>query len=286
MMAQNESVVSEDFRDQRRVENYAYYREGDKDPSSGKVITKLIMSNPDYIVYLDPENRIEWSVTEEYEDNNKGYSELFSEVISKVIELEGISKSVSMPDSQIIEYRTLLGASIVTMLEKDTAAIIREVVKKADTYLKERMAEMARKWYLISSFIYTGIYILAILIALNAGNYNDLWSHIFHGTAMGALGALISIITRSEKIYVNISAGKYLHFLETAARIVVGILGGVLAALAVKADILLGIFKSSKEPLALLLIVCFVAGASERFVPSIIKHVEGMIEKGKKESEP
>jgi len=283
MTVQEKNVVGEEFRDQRRVENYAYFREGDIDPSSGKKIAKLIMSNPDYIVYLDPDLRIEWAVTEGYEDGNKKYSELFSEVVSKVIELEGLSESVSLPKSQMMEYRTLLGAAIVVMLERDKPEIIREVVKKAEAYLKDRMAEKARKWYLISSFAYTGIYLLVMLIVLHAGTYDDLWSHILPGTTMGALGALVFIVSRSQQLFVNISAGQTLHFLESAARIIVGILGGLLAALAVKADILLGIFESSKEPLALLLILCFVAGASERLVPSLIKHVEGMMEKEKKE---
>lgn len=77
----------------------------------------------------------------------------------------------------------------------------------------------------------------------------------------------------------NISAGKQVHCLEAVARVIVGMLGALLVALAVKADMLLGMINSSKEPFALLLTVCFVAGASERIVPSLIKQVEGMIEK-------
>lgn len=118
-----------DDRKKRDVKDYALFREGDKDPSTGKLISKLIMSDPYYIVYLDEKLRIEWAVTDDYEDYKAGYSELFGEVVTKVIELEGLSETFRLPEHQLREYRTLLGAAIVTMLEKEKPPLIRSPQK-------------------------------------------------------------------------------------------------------------------------------------------------------------
>lgn len=146
------------------------------------------------------------------------------------------------------------------------------------------MTETARTWYLLSS---SCVVLLALLSVLLLGLFRSEVNRLFGptafdvmlGTEMGAIGALISIITRSNKLLVNVSAGKIVHYLEGAARIIVGMLGALLVALAVKADIFFGVINSSKDPLAILLTICTVAGASERIVPSLIKQVEGMVKK-------
>jgi hypothetical protein len=55
--------------------------------------------------------------------------------------------------------------------------------------------------------------------------------------------------------------------------------GGVLLALAVKSNLVLGTVNASDKSLVLLLAIAVVAGASERVVPDLIKKVEGTIAK-------
>jgi hypothetical protein len=56
-----------------------------------------------------------------------------------------------------------------------------------------------------------------------------------------------------------------------------GVIAALLIALAVKADIVLGVTKTSEHSLAFLLVACFVAGCSERFVPSFISRIENLV---------
>jgi len=262
------------------VKTYWGFCEGTYEPSSGKTIKKLIMNSRDYIVFLDEKLCLQWEVTNQY----SGDYELFKVVMPRVAELEGLSNTFNLPEHQLIEFKTLLGTAIVMMLEEEDEPIARKLLNKANTYLKARMTERARMWCLLSSSCVVLLALISILLLWIfktdiTNRFGTTAFDVVLGTQMGAIGALISIITRSNKMLVNVSAGKTIHYLEGTARIIVGMLGALLVALAIKANIFFGMINSSENTLAVLLTVCTVAGASERIVPSIIKQVEGIVEK-------
>ncbi len=58
-----------------------------------------------------------------------------------------------------------------------------------------------------------------------------------------------------------------------------GIAGALLTAMAVKANLVLGVTSLSEHHLAFLLFICASAGYSERLVPSLIKQAEASIGK-------
>jgi hypothetical protein len=60
-----------------------------------------------------------------------------------------------------------------------------------------------------------------------------------------------------------------LHHLEGAFRIMVGTLGALLVALAIRAGLIVQV-----KQLSAIMVMCMVAGASERLVPSFIEQVE------------
>jgi uncharacterized protein (TIGR02391 family) len=136
-MRKPESEKRPDFK-KRKVKDYGPYRDGDIEPSTGKRINKLIMNDTDYIVFLDDGLHVDWAVTDNYQKN--GYSPMFSEVTMKVYEMEGQSDNCPMSRSQLRDFRTLLGAAILTMLEKEESNLIRKALEDADTYLKDRIA--------------------------------------------------------------------------------------------------------------------------------------------------
>lgn len=264
--------------------DYSLLREHDKEPDTGKIIGKIIMNDHDYIVFLEENGDLEWSVWPERAA--KIDSDIFGEVVSKVTELEGLSETFDMSEQQKMESKILLGAALVLMFEKAKAQPIREVLKKAETYVTDRMTEAARKWYLSTSSLVTLVAIIGMfLIALLHSRVTDFIGptgyDVLLGTGMGAIGALISVITRSNKLFVSLSAGRTIHRLEAGARVIVGMLGALLIALAVKSEIFFSVLNTASNPLAVLLTVCTVAGASERIVPSLIKKVENITEEEK-----
>ena len=97
------------------------------------------------------------------------------------------------------------------------------------------------------------------------------------GGMMGALGAFMSLLTRlssPDGIKVDAGAGRLIHVVDCVSRLLAGAAGALLVAFAVQADVFLSFTKASQHSLAILLVLCVAAGASERLVPSLIKRVE------------
>jgi hypothetical protein len=93
-------------------------------------------------------------------------------------------------------------------------------------------------------------------------------------TVAGALGALLSVITRSGNLKLDSSAGKWLHYYEGGFRIWAGVLSGFLAALAVRYEIILAPLARGEKMLGIMLIAGFIGGAGERLVKTIITKLE------------
>jgi hypothetical protein len=93
--------------------------------------------------------------------------------------------------------------------------------------------------------------------------------YILMGTSIGGLGAWLSVIQRSRSAELDVAAGQTLHYLEGTFRIMVGTLGALLIALATRAGLIVPV-----QQLSEIMVMCMVAGASERLIPSFIEQVE------------
>jgi hypothetical protein len=263
--------------------NYAYVHEGEIDPNTGKEVKVLIMSDPNFVVFLDPKNKLEWSSTGDYEEETGGgFSPLYGETLNVIARLDAMSEIVDLPAVQIKEFRMLLGMALVAMLNKEKPHVIREALRNAEVYLLDRMKEKARLWYLSAAFITAAIAL--VLTGFLGGFYNILSQHIgvntlevAMATGAGSIGALISIIFRSNKLAVNLESGKTIYHTEGAIRVVVGIFGALLIALMIKGNLVLGTINTLGNAFAVMLAVCIAAGASEQITPSLIKKVESIV---------
>jgi len=105
---------------------------------------------------------------------------------------------------------------------------------------------------------------------------------ILAGTMMGGIGAFLSISGRAESIRLDPVAGERIHRIEGMVRVAVGLLGALFLALAIKANLILGLSQTWPHPLLALLIFCIVAGATERLVPGLIKNMESSLSRERK----
>jgi hypothetical protein len=261
----------------RNVEDFLPYCEGDIEPSLHKKIEVLIDCDTDYIVYLDDEYFVEWSWTDSYGET----PDSFGEIASSVALLETLSTAL-LSSKRVGPFRRLLGEAIARILGDKDADKARQTVETARMYLQARALETARTWYLVTACLIVCIALVTALVIwlLRARIARLTGADAFEvglGCIAGALGAFISILirlARPDGIKVDAGAGAAIHCLECAARIAAGMAGALLSALAIKADLFLGFAKSADHHLAFLLMTCIVAGASERFVPGLIKRVE------------
>src|SRR5439155_19243485 len=84
-------------------------------------------------------------------------------------------------------------------------------------------------------------------------------------------GAFTSMLLRLGGTHLAV-ANVLTAYVDGSARIVAAALAGMFVVGVVKADLLVGAAKQSR---ALLLVLCAVGGASERFVPGLIGQIEG-----------
>lgn len=252
----------------REVSEFNSFCEGDIDPTLNKEIRVLIDCDKDYIVYLDTDLYVEWSFNLDSPDG-------FQDVANRIGRLETISITQIPVEAQRAPFERLLGESMARILGDKDEKAAEAVLDEAEEYLKGRGAENARRWLLrgvawiaIPALVVEGV----LLLTLNFVSYEP-WREVLEvlsAAAMGSVGAFLSVAWRTETITFEPVAGPDIHQLEGIVRVIAGIAGALLVALAIKADLLLGIFHSLTHPFPALLISGMIAGTSERFVRGLI----------------
>ena len=255
------------------VQNFAFYCEGDIEPRLNKKINALIDSTQDHIVYLDEDFYVEWAYIRFQGKSPEG----FDSIANQIGHLETLSIT-QLSKTQREPFARLLGEAMARILGGGEEKEAEEALDKAHSYLDTRGGENARRWYL-EGVLFVSLAALAaaaILFLVRSTTANATWLNsleIMIGTMMGSVGALLSITSRSEMIHLEAVAGPEIHRFEGAIRVLVGMVGGFVVAVAIKADLLLGVFHSLTHPFLGLIAACIVAGSSERLVPGLIRNM-------------
>jgi hypothetical protein len=252
---------------------FAFYtlQEGDKDPTLGKDVDWLIDSDKDYIVYIDKQGYVEWNM-----NHNDMLGPATGPSLNKIAWLEAVDTS-HLKHRQIESYQRMIGEGVARLFQKNLSAA-QAAFDVADTWITARNNEVARRWYLrgagiVALLSLVAVCILAAHIEASRAKFSPVGYNILMGTAMGGLGAWLSVIQRSRRTELDVAAGPLLHHLEGAFRIIAGTLGAFLVALAIQADLINGA-KEFLKGLPAIMVVCMVAGTSERLVPSLIEQIE------------
>jgi hypothetical protein len=246
-------------------------REGDKDPTLGKHVDWLIDSDKDYIVYIDEQGYVEWNM-----NRNDMLGPATGPSLNKIGWLEAVDTS-HLECRQRESYQRMIGEGVARLFQKNLGAA-QAAFDLADEWITARNNEVARRWYLRGSGAVAVLSLLAVFILgvrmeeLHTKFPPDVYN-ILMGTAVGGLGAWLSIVQRSRRTELDVAAGPLLHHLEGAFRIIAGTLGAFLVALAIQADLINGV-KEILKGLPAIMVVCMVAGTSERIVPSLIEQIE------------
>jgi hypothetical protein len=266
----------------RSVEDFSPFCEGDTEPRLNKTIKVLIDSAPEYIVYLDEELYVEWAYIRLPVEMPTG----FDNIANRIGHLETLSIT-QLTKVQREPFARLLGEAMARVIGGGTEEEAIAVLENAETYLNSRGTENARLWYLGGAGILSGLsLVLAVgLLAIRSQIQNPQLLaavSILAGAMMGGIGAFLSISARAESIRLDPVAGERIHRIEGMVRVAVGLLGALFLALAIKANLILGLSQTWPHPFLALLIFCIVAGASERMVPGLIKNMESSLGREKK----
>jgi hypothetical protein len=254
----------------KRVDDFTPFCEGDIDPTLNKKITTLIDSGRGYLVYLDEDDFVEWTFICEAPAG-------FESTANKIGLLETLSLT-QLSATQRKLFERGLGEAMARILGDHNEEKSKAALDEAALYLKARGNENARVWYLTGVGIVTlGALVVAGVLLLILRRVSDpLWRNtleILIGAAIGSLGAFLSVAGRTEAIHFEPVAGPTIHKIEGATRAIVGVAGALFIALAIKGDLLLGVFHSLAHPFLALLVACLVGGAAERLVSGLISNM-------------
>lgn len=250
----------------------------------GLPISYLIIASKKYIVFLDEENDLDWQTSDDFDnreltvDQRKEYNNVKNEIdSSESIPLNNLDEKV------IISFKKQIGEALIRAFECDFENA-RKMVKIAQDYILKRNIEQSRYMFLTSCGI-TSVVALFLLILLWV--FRDFAFSLFGQTVfylilsslIGSLGALLSVILRMGKSNLDYNASKKLHYLEGSSRVLAGIISALIVSLCIKTQILLPIFSKIEATNIAMILGGLIAGASERFAPSIINKLDGITNK-------
>jgi len=156
------------------------------------------------------------------------------------------------------------------------------VLKEVELEIKTRNKETSWSWYFSAAYKLTlGCAAILVVGWLARDQFRSFLGgeafDVMLGALAGAIGALLSVTTRGNRLVMDANAGEKVHRLEGLSRIGTGVGGALFTALAIKSGVVLGGAHFSGNRLALVLAFCIVAGASERLVPSLVSSFEKAI---------
>lgn len=243
---------------------FSNLHEGSHDPTLDKTVKWLINCDDNFIIYIDEDLYVEWTM-----NDNAMLGVEAGPFLNRVGQLEAVDTSY-LSATRITSFKRMIAEGVARLFEKNYEAA-KDALDLAEAWINARNIEVARRWYLAGS---GAVALLSFLLVLALGYWNQqLWTLPYFdlavGTAFGGLGAWLSVIQRSRSAGLDVAAGPALHYLEGAFRIMAGSLGALLVAMAIRA----GLFIQA-DRLSVTLVICMVAGVSERLVPSFIEQME------------
>jgi hypothetical protein len=247
--------------------------EGDTDPALNKTIKTLILATHFFIVFVATDLSIQWRTT-----NGYVAPEHLGDVLNKVAVLEVRSQFISDPVA-LGNIRRQIAESLARCLDGQSIKSSWTALKEVEIEIGKRNKETSWSWYFSTAYKLT----LACAVTLAIMWFFRVWVRgvlghtafdVVLGALCGAVGALLSVTTRGDRLVMDANAGRKLHQLEGVSRIGAGVGGALFAGLAIKSGLILGGAHLAGNPLALILACSIAAGASERLVPSLVKTFE------------
>lgn len=218
-----------------------------------------------YIVYIDPENDIDWKDTrtkQKWTDEDKAN---WSKYLSKLGDAHA-EPTGHLSFDTIRTFKLKLGAGYVLAMNRCFGEVDK-VILDALKFIRHRNTEKSRQLFLI----YSTLCIIGVLGLWIYNNTIKLLSDDWALTLLfGTLGSYFSIWSRYGKLTMTGLSTKMLHFLETLTRLIIGAISASVVILAVKCGLILPRL-AEESPLWLFGLTGFVAGFSERVIPSLME---------------
>lgn len=224
-----------------------------------------------FIVYIDPENDIDWKDTRAKKDWKPEENAVWSQCLSKLSDAHA-EPTGHLSFETIRTFKLKLGAGYVLAMNRCFAEV-EKVIADSLSFLRHRNSEKSRQLFLIYSTVCIAIILGLWIWNRDVNVVDEEWALTL---LFGTLGSFFSIWTRYGKLVMTGLSTKTLHFLETLTRLIIGAISASVLILAVKCGLILPKMAEA-APLWFFGLTGFAAGFSERIIPSLMeafsKHV-------------
>jgi hypothetical protein len=255
-------------------------KSGERDEALNKVISEMVLVTEDFVVYIASDLSIQWRTTDHYE-----WQENSGAVLNKVAILETRSRFIQNPTT-LLNIRRQIAEGLARCFDQGKSESAMILLQEVELEIQIRNKEISWDWYFKAahlSALACGVAIITLWVAriyfreLLGSTAFDLAI----GTFCGAIGALLSITSRGNRLHLDANSGKWIHQLEALSRIGAGLAGAAFIALAIKGGLILGGTQFAGSKFSLLLAFCIGAGSSERLIPNLIANLEQVTGKEK-----
>jgi hypothetical protein len=239
-------------------------------------VKRLVLSCEEYIVFIDHEDDLDWSTSNQYDEADRGDRVARNGIINEAALLE-VTPCEGISPARKLQFKRLLGEALARSFDHDYAGA-RQMLKAASDYILACNYEISGRWFLSASIAIAGTaasigaivwaFRIYVIGALGLGAF---W--VIITASAGAVGALLSVIERSGRLTLDSSSGRALHNLEAAARVITGAISGVVVGLAIRSELILSALARGDHTSIVMLIAAIAAGSGERLVSTIFAQV-------------
>jgi len=145
----------------RIVDDFSTFCEGDVEPTLNKTIHSIIDGGKDYIVYVDHDMSVEWSMSGSYGPSPTGFSEVANAVGH--LETQAIGR---LKPSQLEPFSRLCAEAIARVIGDHDLSAAREAVAGAEAFLEARSTENAKSWEVVAAMESAGVAIAGLVCFL------------------------------------------------------------------------------------------------------------------------
>lgn len=241
-------------------------------------IEHLILSTDEFIVFIDKELDIDWETTDGHDAAIHGESLCqLNEILNLAATIECIPNDHQRRFIRT-NFKRMVGEGVARALKGDFTNA-HKILERANDYITSRNIETARYWQLTTSLIagitaaFSGILLWSFRdAAISVWGVTGTFA-ILSGLA-GAIGATFSIVFRIGSTQITSEAAFNLHVLEALSRIVAGSISGLIFGFLIRIGVIAPFLSSSGNIDIVIIAAAILAGASERWAPSLIEQVE------------
>lgn len=239
----------------------------------GKKIKDIVFRSDELIIYMDEEDTIQW-----YRVSCDNFPDNFGEIQNKVSDWESkVNKIFDKKDAY--DYKFLLAEAFTRIFHDKSISQARDIIDRVARRVDKQGKELLKQYYAITSL--AAAIFVCLLIWLS--KYHKTFIETRYGIAeyeiwmtmlFGGIGAFIFTIVRLRKYKADIEISKFVHILDGALRLFYGIIFGLVMAIAIKSNLLLGFLNQIDRSIYVSIFLGVCAGASEIIIPSLIKQIE------------